>query len=80
MLYVAVTSLIGGLQLFDIPYLISGTKGTPDRALFTAVFYLYDMAFNKNQMGYAAALAFVLFLIIAVFCGAAFKLMNRKED
>ena len=80
MLYVAVTSLIGGLQLFDIPYLISGTKGTPDRALFTAVFYLYDMAFNKNQMGYAAALAFVLFLIIAVFCGIAFKLMNRKED
>lgn len=80
MLYVAVTSLIGGLQLFDLPYLLSGTKGQPGRSLFTAVFYLYDMAFNKNQMGYAAALAFVLFLIIAVFCAIAFKLMNRKED
>lgn len=80
MLYVAVTSLIGGLQLFDLPYLMSGTKGTPGRSLFTAVFYFYDMAFNKNQMGYAAALAFVLFLIIAVFCALAFKLMNRKED
>ncbi len=31
-------------------------------------------------MGYAAALAFVLFLIIAVFCGIAFKLMNKKEE
>ncbi len=80
MLYVAVTSLIGGLQLFDLPYLLSGTKGQPGRSLFTAVFYLYDMAFNKNQMGYAAALAFVLFLIISVFCAIAFKLMNRKED
>lgn len=80
MLYVAVTSLIGGLQLFDLPYLMSGTKGSPGRSLFTAVFYFYDMAFNKRQMGYAAALAFVLFLIIAVFCGIAFKLMNRKED
>ena len=80
MLYVAVTSLIGGLQLFDLPYLLSGTKGDPGRALYTAVFYIYDMAFNKNQMGYAAALAFVLFLIIAVFCGIAFKLMNQKED
>lgn len=80
MLYVTVTSLIGGLQLFDLPYLISGTKGQPGRSLFTAVFYLYDMAFNKNQMGYAAALAFVLFLIISVFCAMAFKLMNRKED
>lgn len=44
------------------------------------MFYFYDMAFNKNQMGYAAALAFVLFLIIAVFCAIAFKLMNKKED
>lgn len=80
MLYVAVTSLIGGLQLFDIPYLISGTKGDPGRSLYTAVFYLYDTAFKNNQMGYAAALAFVLFLVIAVFCGIAFKLMNREED
>ena len=80
MLYVAVTSLIGGLQLFDLPYLMSGTTGDPGRSLYTAVFYLYTTAFKNNQMGYAAALAFVLFLIIAIFCGIAFKLMNRKED
>ena len=80
MLYVAVTSLIGGLQLFDLPYLLSGTKGDPGRALYTAVFYIYTTAFTNHQMGYAAALAFVLFLIIAVFCGIAFKLMNQKED
>jgi len=80
MLYVAVTSLIGGLQLFDLPYLLSGTKGTPGRSLYTAVFYIYTTAFTNHQMGYAAALAFVLFLIIAVLCGIAFKLMNKKED
>lgn len=80
MLYVAVTSLIGGLQLFDLPYLISGTEGKPGRSLYTAVFYLYTTAFKNNQMGYAAALAFVLFLIIAVFCGLAFKLMNKKDS
>jgi len=80
MLYVAVTSLIGGLQLFDLPYLLSGTKGTPGRSLYTAVFYIYTTAFTNHQMGYAAALAFVLFLIIAVFCGIAFKLMNQKEE
>lgn len=80
MLYVAVTSLIGGLQLFDLPYLLSGTKGEPGRALYTSVFYIYTTAFTNHQMGYAAALAFVLFLIIAVFCGIAFKLMNQKED
>lgn len=80
MLYVAITSLIGGLQLFDIPYLMSGTKGTPGRSLFTAVFYLFDMAFVKHQMGYAAALAFVLFFIIAILSAVSFKLINREED
>lgn len=80
MLYVAVTSLIGGLQLFDIPYLISGTTGEPGRALYTAVFYLYTTAFKNNQMGYAASLAFVLFIIICILCGLAFKIMNKKEE
>ncbi len=80
MMYVAITSLIGGLQLFDIPYLISGTKGTPGRSLYTAVFYLFNMAFTNRQMGYAAAIAFVLFAIIAVFSFIAFRLMNKKED
>lgn len=80
MLYVVITSLIGGLQLFDLPYLMSGTKGNPGRSLFTAVFYLFDMAFVKNQMGYAAALAFVLFFIIAIFSALSFRIMNPKED
>lgn len=80
MMYVAITSLIGGLQLFDIPYLISGTKGLPGRSLFTAVFYLFNMAFTNRQMGYAAAIAFVLFSIIAVCSFIAFKMMNSKED
>ena len=80
MMYVAITSLIGGLQLFDIPYLISGAKGTPGSSLFTAVFYLFNMAFTNRQMGYAAAIAFVLFAIIAVCSFIAFRLMNKKED
>ncbi len=80
MMYVAITSLIGGLQLFDIPYLISGTKGLPGRSLYTAVFYLFNMAFTNRQMGYAAAIAFVLFAIIAVCSFIAYSLMNRKED
>lgn len=42
MLYVAVTSLIGGLQLFDLPYLLSGAKGTLGRSLYTAVFYILE--------------------------------------
>lgn len=80
MIYVAITSLIGGLQMFDIPFLISGGTGGPDKALNTVVTYLYTMAFKNRQIGYAAAIAFVLFFIIVVFSIITFKLMNSKEE
>jgi multiple sugar transport system permease protein len=80
MLYVAITSLIGGLQLFDLPYLMSTFTGKPGRSLYTAVFYLFSMAFTNHQMGYAAALAFVLFAIIAIFSFLAFRIMYPKSE
>lgn len=79
MLYVAITSLIGGLQLFEVPFLLTDKLGGPNGYLSTAVMYLYNMAFKYNQMGYAAALAYVLFIIILVFSAASFLLINRKE-
>jgi multiple sugar transport system permease protein len=66
-LYVFITSLIGGLQMFDIPYLISGgTAGAPSGSLQTVVMYLYKFGFETNQVGYAAAIAYTLFLIILI--------------
>lgn len=79
MMYVAITSLIGGLQLFDVPFLLTDKIGGPNGYLSTAVMYLYNMAFKYNQMGYAAALAYILFAIILVFSGISFLLINRKE-
>ncbi|WP_426348741.1 carbohydrate ABC transporter permease [Alloiococcus sp. CFN-8] len=81
MLYVAITSLIGGLQIFDIPFLITNGNGAPSRALNTAVMYLYNMAFKNRQIGYAGAIAFVLFFIIAL-CSIAvyFMMYHNKEE
>lgn len=81
MLYVAVTSLIGGLQLFELPMLMSAEgNGEPGRALNTAVLHLYNMAFRNHQMGYAAAIAYVLFAIIAVGSFFAFRIINGKKE
>ncbi len=62
--YVAVTSLIGGLQLFDVPFLLTDNKGAPSGSLLTTMMYSYNMAFKYNNMGYAAAITYVLFFII----------------
>jgi multiple sugar transport system permease protein len=61
---VAVTSVIGALQLFDQAYIAGGSDGNPDQALLTMVLYLYDVAFRQFEFGYAAAVGIVLFVII----------------
>lgn len=84
MLYVFITSLIGGLQLFDLPFLINGvsggTAGQPSGTLQTSVMYLYKFGFETNQVGYASAIAYTLFAIILVVSIIQFKTLGREDD
>lgn len=83
LLYVAITSLIGGLQIFDIPFLITDGIGSPSGALNTSVMYLYNTAFKYNNVGYAAAIAYGLFFIIAICSAFTFKSMygsNKNKE
>ncbi|MBM7094840.1 sugar ABC transporter permease [Bacillus sp. H-16] len=79
MLYVLITSLIGGLQIFDLPMLITDGMGAPEGSLNTMVLYLYNQAFRFNNYGYAAAVAYGLFVITVVFSLITFKSMYRKN-
>lgn len=79
LLYIMITSLIGGLQLFDLPMLITDGIGSPDGSLNTMVLYLYNQAFKYNNYGYASAVAYGLFLITLIFSAVVFKGMFRNE-
>jgi ABC-type sugar transport system permease subunit len=79
LMYVMVTGLIGGLQLFDIPFLITDSRGFPEGSLNTMIVYIYNMAFVYRNYGYASALSFVLFLLIMSFTVGFAILTNRKE-
>lgn len=81
LLYVSITSLIGGLQMFDLPFLmLGGTKGDPHGSTQTMVMYMYKFGFETHQVGYASAIAYVLFLLVLIVSLIQFKVMNRKED
>lgn len=80
LVYVAITSLIGGIQLFDIPFLITDGVGAPSGSLNTAVMYLYNSAFKYNNVGYAASIAYLIFLIIAIASGIEYRIMYRKKE
>ncbi|MDR1175463.1 MAG: sugar ABC transporter permease [Treponema sp.] len=62
--FVFVTSIIGSFQTFDIINLM--TKGGPGRSSSLLAHYLYQTAFKYMKMGYASALAYLLFFVIMV--------------
>lgn len=82
LMYVAITSLIGGLQMFDLPYLMSSTSSAAYNSVYTAVMYLYKFGFTTGttQTGYASAIAYVIFLIVLAVSIVQLKVFNRKED
>jgi multiple sugar transport system permease protein len=58
-----VTSVIGALQFFTIPYIMVGATGGPGQSLLFYSIYLYKQAFQFFNMGYASAMAWLLFMV-----------------
>ena len=70
-----ILAIIGAFQVFTQAYII--TQGGPENATLFYVLYLYRAAFENFRMGYASALAWVLFIIILIFTYIQFKLSDR---
>jgi multiple sugar transport system permease protein/cellobiose transport system permease protein len=85
-IFVVITGLIGGLQLFDEPVLLfrqtmGGLLGGPGKSVLTVNWYMYDTSFGSmSQWGYGSAISFVLFVIIAVFSMIGRKFMGQGDN
>lgn len=75
MLFVGIITMIGYFQLFAEPYVM--TQGGPVNSTLSIVLYMYQEGFRWWNMGYAASLAFVLFIII--FIGTLIQLRVQKS-
>lgn len=73
--FVAVTSVIGGLQNFDQVYVM--TRGGPEYRSATYMLYLYVTGFQYSQMGYASAMAWVLGALVLCVTALQFRLARR---
>ncbi|HVO41212.1 MAG TPA: sugar ABC transporter permease [Aggregatilineales bacterium] len=72
-LYDLVLGLIGTFQYFIIPYVLTNGQGTPNKAAFFYNLNLYKTAFAFGHMGYASALAWILFLIVILITVLVFR-------
>jgi cellobiose transport system permease protein len=81
LIFVVVTSTIGGLQIFTEPKLFDvmpgSNNGGSSNQFQTITLYMYQTAFETQQIGYASAIAWVLFLIIIIVAVANFLLTRR---
>lgn len=79
LVYVFITSMIGGLQMFDVPQILTDGTGGPDRTSMTMIMYLNKHLFSKNY-GMAGALSVVLFVVCAILCLFVYFSMNSEDN
>jgi multiple sugar transport system permease protein/cellobiose transport system permease protein len=83
-IFVIITGLIGGLQLFDEPVLLfrqamAGLLGGPGKSVLTVNWYMYDTSFGSmSQWGYGSAISFTLFIIIGLLSIIGMRFMDEE--
>jgi multiple sugar transport system permease protein len=81
MLYILVTSMIGGMQMFDIPFLLTDMRGAPDFKIRTTTIYQYNNAFQgRNDYAYGAAISVGIFIITIALALLIFFFMQDRSE
>lgn len=78
LVYVLITSLIGGLQLFDVPQILTNGTGDPMRFSMTLIMFLNKHLYSKNY-GMAGALSVLLFIITGILSLVVFKVTGNDK-
>ncbi len=76
--YTLITSIIGGLQMFDVPQILTNGQGNPDRTSMTLIMFLNSHLRSKNY-GMAGALSVYLFIVSGILCFIVYKITNDND-
>jgi multiple sugar transport system permease protein len=80
MMFFSVTlSVIGGLQLFEEPFVLTGGRGGSDQAGMTTAMYMYRTAFEFNDFGTASAISWALFFVVAILTLITHRLFSTSS-
>ena len=78
LIYVVITSLIGGLQMFDVPQILTNGAGSPANTTMTLIMYLNLHLFSRNY-GAAGAISVFLFVVTAILSIVVFKVSGNDK-
>lgn len=77
--FVVLLSMIGSLQLFELPYILLQGNGGPNNDGLTIVMYLYQNGFELGDLGYASAVGWALALMLIVLAIVQIKMVRKEE-
>lgn len=76
--YTLITAVIGGLQMFDVPQILTNGQGNPDRTSMTLIMFLNSHLRSKNY-GMAGALSVYLFIVSGILCFIVYRMTNDSD-
>ena len=77
--YTLITSIIGGLQMFDVPQILTNGQGNPDRTSMTLIMFLNSHLKSRNY-GMAGALSVYLFIVSGILCFFVYRMTNGSDS
>ncbi len=81
LVYTLVTSLVGGMQMFDIPFMLTDGRGAPNGSIMTANVFMYlKYSSNKGHIGLASTVGVIIFVVTSIVALAIFKILKDPDD
>ena len=78
LVYTVITAMIGGLQMFDVPQILTNAKGTPNRTSMTMVMYLNNYLQTSKNYGMAGAVSVILFIVSSALSLFVYSTLSKQ--
>ena len=79
LVYTVITALIGGLQMFDVPQVLTNGGGTPNRTSMTLIMYLNGYLKTSKNYGMAGAISVIIFIITGLLSILVYRSLTKKD-
>lgn len=76
--YTLITAIIGGLQMYDVPQILTNGQGSPNRTSMTLIMFL-NSHLKSNNFGMAGALSVYLFIVSSILCFIVYRMTNDTD-
>lgn len=79
LVYTIITALIGGLQMFDVPQVLTNSAGTPNRSSMTLIMFLNNYLKTSKNYGMAGAISVIIFIVTGLLSLLVYRSLTQKD-